>query len=108
MRAVVIGVVLGLCGFAGIGLVTAPARQGDVNESHTLVAPTDLGPAVAVGATIEVDCQLPDGTGYLAVVPQSPIALLVIKVTPTQLDSAPRGPFPESCDHWQKRHHVLS
>ena len=26
----------------------------------------------------------------------------------SQLDATPRGPFPESCDHWKQRHHVTT
>ena len=109
MRALIVGLVLGLCGLLGIGAaVHRDASTADVNEIHTLLVPTDLGDLVPAGSTVQVECELPAGAGYLAIVraPVPEYAYLVITVTAAQLDSAPRGPFPESCAHWQQRHHV--
>ncbi len=105
----IVALLLGACLFAGIGLATSSANRGtDVNESHQLTALTDLGNLAPVGSTVELECQLPGEAGYLAVAPVTAFSYLVVAVTPAQLDSPPRGPFTESCDQWQARHHVAT
>ncbi len=109
MRGLIIGVLLGLCGFGGIAAATdhIPA-QSDVTEMHTLTAPTDLEDLIPVGSRIAVECALPGDAGYLAVAPAPGDTLLVVTVTAAELDTTPRGPFTESCEHWQQRHNMVS
>ena len=109
MRGLVVAAVLiGACLFAGIGLATRSAAPADVNESHRVIASTDLGDLLPVGSTVEVDCELPDQAGYLATTPVAPFSFMVVTVTAAQLDSTPHGPFTESCDHWRARRHVTT
>jgi hypothetical protein len=103
--AAAVGAVMGLVGFAAIGGIAHAARSLDVNEPHTVVMATSMGELVPIGSTVLVECQLPAG-GYLAEHYAAGNTMLVFTVTTTQLDSAPTGPFPESCEHWQKRHRV--
>jgi len=107
----VIGALLGVCGFAFIGLATRPPPgPADVNEPHTMSAPSP-GYAAHLGGKVLVQCALPDGTSYLATTHPSGLSAIaitfrVVTVTAAELDSPPRGPFTESCAHWEQRHHV--
>ncbi len=108
MRGLIVGVLLGLCCFVLTGVWTSAARQADLDEAHRLVEPSSLALLVPVGSQVRVECELPNGAGYLAVGPAIGISMPVLTVTAAQLDSTPRGPFSESCDHWVKRHHVTT
>ena len=108
MRGLIVGVLLGLCCFVGTGVATSSARQPDLDEVHRLIQPSSLDILVPVGSQIRVECALPNDAGYLAVGPAIGISMPVLTVTAAQLDTAPRGPFKESCDHWVKRHHVTT
>jgi hypothetical protein len=102
---IVVGLVLGLVGFLVIGSVATAAQTSDVSEPHRLVAATSMGDIVPVGSSVLIECQQPNGE-YLAEQNAVGATMLVFMVTAGQLDSKPVGPFPESCDHWQARHHV--
>ena len=97
---------MGLLGCLGIGIATAQTRYPDVNEAHVLLESVgDLASLVPGGSTVLVECQLPNGN-YLAIGPAIGVTVPVVKVAATQLDAPPRGPFAESCGHWQRRHRV--
>ncbi len=106
MRAVVISLCVGLCCLGLMGFVTRSTRKADpdVSESHVLVTASD--PLVPPGSIVKLQCQLDDGSGYLATALPSASSMLVITVTAADLNTPPRGPFAESCAHWQARHHV--
>jgi hypothetical protein len=106
VRALLVGLVLGLFGFLAMGLATSDARRADVDEAHTVIAPTSLGELTPIGSVVRLECEEPDGASYLAVGAPSGITLRVLTVRAAQLDSPPRGPFTESCAHWLRRHHV--
>ena len=102
-----VGVLLGLIGFTAMAAITTGAsRNPDANEPHRVVAVTSMDSLVPVGSTVYVQCQWPDGA-YL--VDQSIAgSTLVFTVTVGQVDAAPHGPFPESCDDWQARHQAFT
>jgi hypothetical protein len=86
----------------------------DINEAHTLTQTLERGITAAngvipmnqqAGKTVYVQCQwnsteyvASNGKGGQYTMP------LVFNVTVDQLDSTPRGPFKESCEHWGNRH----
>jgi hypothetical protein len=102
---IVVGLMLGLLGFVAIGAVASAAGTSDVSEPHRLIAATSMGEIVPVGSSVLIECQQPSGE-YLAEQPAVGATMLIFTVTASQLDTTPVGPFSESCDHWQARHHV--
>jgi hypothetical protein len=104
-RAVLITLLLGACGIAAVDYATLDARRPnpDVNEPHTIASSSD--PLIPVGSVVKVQCAQNDGT-YLATALPSLSSILVITVTVADLDARPRGPFTETCAHWQARHQV--
>ncbi len=110
MRALaILALLIGAVWFTGIGLVTASVNHGgDVDESHRLVATTILGDLLPVGSSVQLQCELAGNGGYLATSAVTAFTYLTVTVSAAQLDTPPRGPFTESCDHWRARHHVAT
>jgi len=106
-RGLVVNLLLGACAVAGIGYATRSTRDPnpDLNERHWFISVSY--PLVPAGSIVQVQCELADGN-YLATALPSLSSILVITVSANDLDSAPRGPFTESCEHCQTRHHVQS
>jgi hypothetical protein len=82
----------------------ARSPNPDVDEVHILLTGDD--PLVPAGSPVKLQCQLPDGSGYLATALASLSSVTVLTVAAADLDGLPRGPFTETCEHWQQRHHV--
>jgi hypothetical protein len=89
----------------------------DINEAHTLTQTLERGVVAAngfvplnqkAGEAVYIQCQWPNTSEYVASngKPTQYGMPLAFNVTTDQLDSTPRGPFKESCEHWGKRHKV--
>jgi hypothetical protein len=116
-KAVVVIVALIIAGRGGMSLYHHFFTPHDISEAHTLTQTLERGiPSNTgvipmnqeAGKTVYVQCHWPNTSEYVASNGKpTPYGMpLVFDVNAGQLDSTPKGPFKESCEHWGKRHKV--